>query len=70
MDKIKKWLKKPIVERALKTFVQAFCSYIAINIMTTDLTQNKALLGLLAGAIGSALSVLMNINKKEDAIDE
>lgn len=66
MERIKKWLRKPIVERALKTFVQAFCSYIAINVMTTDLTSKTALYSLIAGAIGSALSVLMNINKREE----
>ncbi len=54
-------LKKPKVERAIKTFVEVFSSYIAVNIMTVDLTSKTALYGLIAGAIGSAISVVLNI---------
>lgn len=54
-------LKKPKVERAIKTFIEVFSSYIAVNIMTVDLTSKTALYGLIAGAIGSAISVVLNI---------
>lgn len=54
-------LKKPKVERAIKTFIEVFSSYIAVNIMTVDLTSKTALYGLIAGAIGSAISVVFNI---------
>lgn len=63
MKKIKEFIKKPKVERAIKTFIEAFSSYIAVNVMMTDLSSKTAIYGLIAGAIGSALSVAFNINK-------
>lgn len=47
-------------ERYIKTFIEAFFSYIAIHIMSLDLTSKTAISALLAGAIGSGLSVLFN----------
>lgn len=58
--KILKMLKNPKVERALKTFIEVFSSYIAVNVMTVDLSSKTAIMGLIAGAIGSAISVLIN----------
>ena len=63
-SKFMKIIKKPKVERALKTFIEVFSSYIAVNIMTVDLTNKTALYGLIAGAIGSAISVVLNIKKE------
>lgn len=63
--KIVNFVKKPRVERAIKTFIEVFSSYIAVNIMTVDLTSETALYGLIAGAIGSAISVMLNIKTKE-----
>lgn len=55
------------LERIIKTFIETFCSYIAVNIMCTNLTSKSALYGLLAGAIGSAISVVVNIKKGDKA---
>lgn len=60
-NKLLIFLKKTKVERAIKTFIEVFSSYIAVNIMTIDLTSKTALYGLIAGAIGSAISVVLNI---------
>lgn len=60
---MKNFIKK--YERQIKTFFEAFASYIAINIMTSDLNSKSAVYGLIAGAIGSALSVLMNIDRNK-----
>lgn len=60
---MKKYLKK--YERQIKTFIEAFTSYIAINIVTSDINSKSAVYALIAGAIGSALSVLMNINREK-----
>lgn len=59
-----RFLTKPKVERAIKTFIEVFSSYVAVNIMTVDLNNKTALYGLIAGAIGSALSVVLNIKNK------
>jgi hypothetical protein len=62
-DKIFTILKRPKVERALKTFIEVFLAYIAVNVMTVDLTNKTALYGLIAGAIGSAISVVLNVKR-------
>lgn len=67
--KLKTFLKKPKVERAIKTFIEVFASYIAVNIMTVDITNKTAIYGLIAGAIGSAISVVLNIKKKGTLYD-
>lgn len=60
-----KFLKKPKVERAIKTFIEAFSSYVAVKIVTVDITNKTALYGLIAGAIGSAISVILNVRTVE-----
>lgn len=60
-----KFLKKPKVERAIKTFIEAFSSYVAVKIVTVDVTDKTALYGLIAGAIGSAISVILNVRTVE-----
>lgn len=59
-----KFVKK--YERQIKTFVEAFASYIAVNAMVTDFTNKTALYGLIAGAIGSAISVVFNFKKGDE----
>ena len=63
--KIVEFVKKDKVERALKTFIEAFASYIAVNIMAADLSSMDAIKAILVGAVASALSVLINSFKKE-----
>jgi len=58
--KLKEFIKKDRVERAIKTFLEGFFSYIALNIMTSDLSSTSAVKGLIVGAIGSALSIAIN----------
>lgn len=60
-----KFLKKSKVERAIKTFIEAFSSYVAVKIVTVDVTDKTALYGLIAGAIGSAISVILNVRTTE-----
>ena len=65
-SKLKKFIKfigSSKIERAIKTFIEVFSSYIAVNIMTVDFNDKTAIYALLAGAIGSSLSVLLNIKK-------
>ena len=60
---MKNILKNQKTERAIKTFIETFASYIAVNIMLVDISSKTAIYGLIAGAIGSAISVLLNIKK-------
>ncbi len=61
---MKNILKNQKTERAIKTFIEAFASYIAVNIMLVDISSKIAIYGLIAGAIGSAISVLLNIKNR------
>ncbi len=63
MKRIIEIIRKPKVERAIKTFIEAFCSYIAVNIMTSNLDSKSAVYALLSGAFGSAISIALNIQK-------
>lgn len=60
---MKNILKNQKTESAIKTFIEAFASYVAVNIMLVDISSKTAIYGLIAGAIGSAISVLLNIKK-------
>lgn len=66
-NKILKWLKKEKVERAVKTFIEAFFSYIAVNIASTSLTSKSALYALISGAVASAISVAINFRLNESS---
>lgn len=65
MKKIIKFIKT--YERPIKTFIEAYCSYITINIAMTDFESISAIKGLLIGGFASAMSIVLNArNKKED----
>ena len=55
-------------ERYIKTFIEAVTSFIAVNIITADLTNKEALKGLIIGAVASAISVVVNMPRKEKEI--
>lgn len=55
---MKKFIQK--YERPLKTFVEGFLSYIALNIATADMTSKAAIKALIVGAIASAISLAIN----------
>lgn len=60
---MKEFIKKN--ERYIKTFIEAIASFIAVNIITADLTNKEALKGLIIGAVASAISVVVNFERKE-----
>jgi len=67
MKKLKEFIKKNKVERAIKTFIEAFASYVAINVMASDFNSTEAVKGLIVGGLASAISVLLNsLNKSEE----
>ena len=66
MDKVKDFFKKDKVERAIKTFIEGFCSYVAMNVMMSDISDTTAIKALIVGAIGSAVSLVINSFKKGD----
>lgn len=58
-------METPKFERAIKTFIEVSSSYVAVNVMTVDLTSRTAVASLVAGAIGSAISVVINYKVKK-----
>lgn len=57
-------------ERWIKTFFEAFFSYVAVNIAMTDFTSATAIEGLIVGAFASGLSVVINKLEKADILEE
>ena len=60
MNKIKNIFQNELFLKAFNTFIEVFCAYLILELPKTDLTSKTAIYGLIAGALGSALSVLIN----------
>ena len=63
-------ITKETLKRALRTFVQAFISYIIVNYAVVDMSGDKAtiqqaVIGLVMSAVAAGFSALMNLEKKE-----
>lgn len=50
-----------ILERAGKTFIEAFIGALAITIPNADLTDKSVLYSLIVGAIATGISALLNL---------
>ncbi len=61
--KIKSFFSK--YKKYIETFIATFSSYIAVNALTLDMTTKCAWYALIAGAIGSAISIMLNIIKQK-----
>lgn len=61
MKKIKQFLNNNLVERAIKSFVEGFLTYLYLQLQAGIIEYNKAfLMSLLAGGICAGLSALIN----------
>lgn len=61
-DLVKSFFSNDVVQRALKTFIQAFLATLAVGVATvTDFESGKA---LLVGALAAAISAAWNTIKK------
>lgn len=61
---------KNTAKRALRTFIQAFISFILVNYTMIDVTGDKsaikqAVIGLLISAVAAGISAVMNLEGKE-----
>ena len=61
---------KNTAKRALRTFIQAFISFILVNYTMIDVTGDRsaikqAVIGLLISAVAAGLSAVMNLEGKE-----
>ena len=64
---MKKFFSKKKIERIVKTFFEAFLSYLAVNLVSTNFSSKSAVFSLLAGAFGSAMCVIFNYGDDSDA---
>lgn len=64
---MKKLFSKKKIERIIKTFIEAFFSYMAVNVVNANITSKSAWYSLLAGAIGSGVCVILNFGDDENA---
>lgn len=49
-----------ILERAFKTFIEAFISALAITLPNADLTDKSVLYSVIIGAVATGISALLN----------
>lgn len=61
---------KNTAKRALRTFIQAFISFILVNYTMIDVTGDRsaikqAVIGLLISALAAGISAVMNLEGKE-----
>jgi hypothetical protein len=62
---------KETARRALRTFLQAFLSYIAVNIVAINFTDDKdivksGLIGLCVSAVAAGVAAIMNLERPQD----
>jgi hypothetical protein len=50
-----------IIERAAKTFIEAFIGTLAITLPNADLTDKSVLYSIVAGAIATGISAVLNL---------
>ena len=62
---MKEFLKKEPVKRAIRTFIQAAASFVAVNVVTLDLSAGEAVKGLIISAIAAGIAAAMNMERKE-----
>lgn len=62
---MKEFLSKEPVKRAIRTFIQAAAGFIAVNVVTLDLTAENAVKGLVISAIAAGIAAAMNQERKE-----
>ncbi len=64
--KIRQFLQKEPVRRALRTFLQAAFGYAAVNAATLDFSARDAVLGFFVAAVAAGLSAAMNMEGTSD----
>ena len=62
---MKEFLKREPVKRGLRTFVQAACGYVVVNIAALDFSTANAVKGFIVAAIAAGIAAAMNIERKE-----
>lgn len=55
-----KFLKREPIKRAIRTFIQAFTGYIAVNFGADTLDSRTALFGVIGAGVAAGISAAMN----------
>ncbi len=61
---MKNFFKNKCFKSALRTFIQAFCAYISVSLVTADLSNGSIVKALIISAIASGISAVMQ--KREE----
>ena len=62
---MKEFLKKEPVKRAIRTFIQAAASYVAVNVVTLDFSASNAVKGFIISTIAAGIAAAMNIERSD-----
>lgn len=63
---MKNLAKREPIRRALRTFIQAACGYVVVNIPSLDLSAKMAVRGFAIATIAAGLAAAMNLEGKND----
>ncbi|MBP5380054.1 MAG: hypothetical protein J6Y64_11020 [Ruminococcus sp.] len=67
---MKKFLKSEPVRRAIRTFIQAACGYIVMNVLMLDFNSKNAVKGFVVAAIAAGLAAAMNLDYDKGGTDD
>lgn len=62
---MKNLVKREPVRRALRTFVQAACGYVVVNIASLDMDVKSAVRGFVVATIAAGIAAVMNMGGRE-----
>ena len=58
---MRKLIKREPVRRALRTFIQAACGYVVVNIATLDMDVKSSVRGFIAATLAAGIAAVMNL---------
>lgn len=70
---MKDFLKKDLVQRVIRTFIQGFCASLVVTLNSTttydEMLLKSALIGALAGGLSAVMNLIVNcLDKKKEVI--
>lgn len=63
---MKNLVKREPVRRALRTFIQAACGYVVVNIAALDMDVKSAVRGFIVATIAAGIAAVMNMEGGKD----
>lgn len=63
---MKNLVKREPARRAIRTFIQAACGYVVVNIAALDMDVKSAVRGFIVATVAAGLAAVMNMEVDND----